>query len=205
MPLQLGKVSWAHCCTLSAEHYQCYQNKTGQKLRVQIVCRDITSPCTTVTDKKAEPAIAVSGGRMKKRNYWTGTTRIRDAEAKMKDEAYVKSLLLKSAHAKSIEASLMSRKLLKKNEDFTATTSLVKEQREIIEATELTIFATCKKLKQSQSLTEYYKAKAAPVCRSKEDCNDVYSTEIMKTFFKKWENESNVDHIRSFNRDHFIL
>ena len=73
----------------------------------------------------------------------------------MKDEAYVKSLLLKSAHAKSIEASLMSRKLLKKNEDFTATTSLVKEQREIIEATELTIFATCKKLKQSQSLTEY--------------------------------------------------
>jgi hypothetical protein len=117
----------AHCCTLSAEHYQCYQNKTGQKLHVQIVCRDITSPCT-VTDKKAEPAIAVSGGRMKKRNCWTGTTRIRDAEAKMKDEAYAKSLSLKSAHAKSIKASLISRKLLKKNEDFIATTSLVKKQ-----------------------------------------------------------------------------
>ena len=56
-----------------------------------------TSSCT-VTDKEAEPAIAVSGGRMKKRSCRTGKTIIGEAEAKLKDEAYAKSLSLKSAH-----------------------------------------------------------------------------------------------------------
>jgi hypothetical protein len=50
---------------------------------------------------------------MKKRSCRTGKTIIGEAEAKLKDEAYAKSLSLKSAHPKSIKVSLISRKLLK--------------------------------------------------------------------------------------------
>jgi hypothetical protein len=168
--LQLGKVPWEDRCALSAKRYQCYRNKTGEKLHVRIVCRDPTS-IYSVTNKGPVPA--VSSVTMNRRRRRAGRSKIVEDGKKLTNSAYAQNQLLKSAKAKSVEASLMSRKVLQQEEDLARTAELVEQQQRVIEAKDQLISDSRKKLKQTQSLIEYCRVKAAPVCKKQEDFNKV--------------------------------
>jgi len=151
---------------LLSHWHQCTRKKSGKCLSIQIVCRDESSTTTNNSLIPSEqqsdvPTVLVPKKPSPKLRYLKRSINLQCKKVQLKSENGdgLGAEMAKKERAQLIKTNLMVRRQACQGHEWMQMSQLIAQQKREIEVSKETVVEARKKLKESQSLSNYYKAK----------------------------------------------